>query len=509
MNLKSLALGLLICLSSLFPGQLSGQSNPVTDQWPQFRGSNCSGIATSDANPPINLTEQTLLWKIPLPIGHSSPCIWGDHIFVTAFIEDSAEIQIICIDRNTGDINWRRSLLPEEIEGYHPISNAAQTSPVTDGERVYVYFGSYGILCYSIDGELLWDYRIKVHEYHWGVASSPVLHDDKLIISRDIENELYLLALDKISGAILWKTSLPQGPYLPERTTNWSTPVIFKEEVILHRISEIAGYSLKDGKRNWWFTYLTAGVSTPIIGDDIIYIDTWHNKREKDFKGRYAGLKNFDNVLNYFDTNGDGLIQEKELPDTLFLYKYPELLSARRSATGTIKQFFGNYDKDKSEGIDQLEWQNTFYEISGTYFLEEGIIAIDPVQAGELSTENVLWRVIDKTSRKVWEVPSPVLYNAFVYKIKNGGILTCVDASSGVLKFRDKIGTSGAYFASPVAARGCIYFSSGNGKITVIGSGDQLDIVAQNDLDEKIYATPAIHGNTIFVRTEKHLFAFQ
>ena len=163
-NEKSKFIVLTILLFSL----LSPYGNAIAQNyyWPQFRGPNCSGIAEENAKPPTELNDQTLKWKIALPVGHSCPCIWGDNIYLTAFIKEKSELQTICIDRNTGDIKWKKSIFPEKIERYHPVSNAAQTSPATDGERVYVYYGSYGILCYSATGELIWDYKINVHPHH-------------------------------------------------------------------------------------------------------------------------------------------------------------------------------------------------------------------------------------------------------------------------------------------------------------------------------------------------------
>jgi len=128
--------------------------------WPQFRGVSSSGIADVDAKPPLHFGPDTnVQWKVALPVGHSSPCIWKDNIFLTGFIEGKKELQTICIDRHNGKIKWRQDIHPEEIERYHKVSNAAVSTPVTDGERVFVHFGSYGVLCCDMSGTLL--YRMK------------------------------------------------------------------------------------------------------------------------------------------------------------------------------------------------------------------------------------------------------------------------------------------------------------------------------------------------------------
>ena len=134
--------------------------------WPQFRGPNSSGHADKNCKPPVEFgTDNNLLWKVELPEGHSSPCIWGNDIFLTGFIKDKSELQTICVDRNSGDIKWRQSVLPDSIQKYHSISNAAVATPTTDGERVYVYFGSYGLLCYNFKGNLVWEKQVQITNY--------------------------------------------------------------------------------------------------------------------------------------------------------------------------------------------------------------------------------------------------------------------------------------------------------------------------------------------------------
>lgn len=470
--------------------------------WPQFRGYNCSGIAHRDARPPAELNEQTLLWKTEIPEGHSSPCIWGDKLFLTAFIEDSSELQTICMNRHTGEVIWKRSIFPDTIESFHPVSNAAQTSPATDGERVYVYFGSQGILCYSNEGELIWDFRMHVHPYNWGVSSSPIVWEDKVVVSRDIGRERHLFALDKYTGKKIWNTELPDLGTV--YTTNFTTPIIYKDQIILHRSDEIAAYSLADGKRTWWLPYLSQGTSTPVVSGGTIYVGTWHHYGEVKSRGNFPDYQEFSSLLNDFDTNGDSLIQWIELPDTLMLAVRPEG-SGISTENHSVKQHFGMFDKNKeTNGIDHREWKEMVNWITGDFYKAAGLIAIRPEGAGELSIENILWREIDE----VPEVPSPVLCNGLIFMCKNGGILTCMDATDGSILYRERIGQKGNHYASPVKANGQIYFPSGTGLITVIRAADTLDILARNDLKEGIFATPAIIGNTIYIRTTGHLYAF-
>ena len=492
---KTIIVELLILLSiHCFRTVLAQQDN-----WPQFRGPNCCGIADENAKPPVELNEKTLLWKTALPIGHSSPCIWEDNIFLTAFVKEKSELQTICIDRITGDIKWKKSIFPEKIERYHAISNAAQTSPATDGERVYVYFGSYGILCYSVEGLLIWDYKINVHPHHWGVATSPTLYKDMLILSRDIRDELYLLALNKKNGETIWKADLVDlKPFL---TTSWATPIVYKDQIVLHRLGEIAAYSSSDGHRIWSIPIQTNGTSTPIIHKGIIYIGTWHNVSEKEARANLPHYRDFSRLLQEFDANDDGLVQKDELPDSLYLSVRPEISDSKiPGADVTVSMLMGSLDKDKNGAFDRSEWQNTI-DWTSSFYQDAGLIAINPQGEGELPLDNLIWRELEK----VPEVPSPICCNGYVYMCKNGGILTCMDAQNGEILYRENITAKGPYFASPVAANGRIYISSGKGMITTIKASDKLEILAQNDLKEKIFASPAIVDNTIYIRTTQHL----
>ena len=321
------------------------------------------------------------------------------------------------------------------------------------------------------------------------------------ILSRDIRDEWYLIAFDKKTGESLWKADLPNlnKPW----GTNWATPVIYKDQIVLHRTGELAGYNVENGKRLWWFQYLSSGTSTPVIDNDMIYVGTWHNYSESDQRANFPQYHDFTNLLDDFDTNNDSLIQKTELPDSLYAYVRPEILGVE-TADGNIKKFFGLFDEDEDNNIKKAEWDAIVSWITNDFYKEAGMVAIKPEAKGELTLKNVVWRELEK----VPEVPSPIVYNNLAYMCKNGGILTCMDALNGTVVYRERIGASGPYFASPVAAGDYIYIPSGNGVITVIRADKKLEIVLKNDFNEKIFATPAIIGNNIYVRTIDYLYAF-
>lgn len=126
-------------------------------RWPQFRGPGGAGVADGGQPLPVEFgPSQNVLWKTTLPAGHSSPVVWGNRIFVTGFVEGEKRLETLCLDRSSGRILWRRAVSAESIEKVHAINNPAATTPVTDGETVFVYFGSYGLLAYDFEGRERW-----------------------------------------------------------------------------------------------------------------------------------------------------------------------------------------------------------------------------------------------------------------------------------------------------------------------------------------------------------------
>ena len=141
-------------------------------------------------------------------------------------------------------------------------------------------------------------------------------------------------------------------------------------------------------------------------------------------------------------------------------------------------------------------------EISGK--LENGLLAIKPGGKGNVTATHVLWR----EKKALPEVPSPLHYRERIYLVRDGGIVTCLEAKTGRLLYRGRLGAGGPYFASPVAGDGKVYAASLDGVVVVFAAGDELKILARNDLDESIAATPALVDGKLYVRTEKHLYAF-
>jgi outer membrane protein assembly factor BamB len=218
--------------------------------------------------------NQNVLWKTPVRAGLSSPVVWADRIFLTEFDAPNKQLSTLGIERRTGKIVWRRTVSPKQIEEVHEISSPAGSTPVTDGQRVYVYFGSYGLLAYDLNGNLQWERRLPLAENPYGAVSSPIVVGDLLVLNHQ-GRDAYLLALHRRDGRTVWKTDRSMFQY------GWSTPVHWRHDSIDEIVvlggdfkpnQRLMAYALADGAERWWVGGLPpSGKSTPVIGDGLLF----------------------------------------------------------------------------------------------------------------------------------------------------------------------------------------------------------------------------------------------
>jgi outer membrane protein assembly factor BamB len=467
--------------------------------WPQFRGPNGTGIAPVTENPPIEFGPgKKMLWKVATPSGHSSPVVWENRIFLLAFGKDTQKLEVLAFDRSNGKLLWRRAIPATEIEEVHEISSPATATPAVDREHVYVYFGSYGLAAFDHDGNQKWSVPLPLVKVPYGSGTSPILAGDFVILSRDEGDEPYLLAVNRRTGKVAWKQA--QYTELQGRPFNSSTPALWKDEIVLHHRNEVAGFDLATGARKWWVKANTQGADSPVAGPDAIYVGTWFNSGEPDLRVPYP---DFDSLIKQYDKNGDGMLTADEFPQSFLTARRPGL-EGIRGADQSIpgNRVFRSADANHDGKVDRAEWE-AFTKTTTAPSNEHGVLAITPGGHGDVSATNLAW----KEPRGVPEIPMPLWFNHRVYTIANGGTVSCMDAKTGKIVFRGRL-APGAYFASPVAAGGRIYFSSHEGVLSVISGSDQLQVLAKNDLGEPLFATPAFAGNVIYVRTPTALYAF-
>ncbi len=273
------------------------------DQWPKWRGPDDNGIAKSDA--PLHWSDtENIKWKAAIPgRGHSSPVLWGDKIFVTTAVptgpspaagepqrrrrggppgadsglQPEHKLLLICLDKKTGKVLWEKTaktVTPHE--GYHPrYGSFASNSPVTDGKRVYAFFGSRGVYCYDLDGKLIWekDFDVKMKmRLGFGEGTAPVLTGDTLILNFDHEAGSFIAALDKNTGKELWRTRR-------DEISAWSMPLVVdykgSKQIVVSATSKVRSYDLKTGKLIWECGGLGVNaIPAPVIQDDVVYVMT-------------------------------------------------------------------------------------------------------------------------------------------------------------------------------------------------------------------------------------------
>ena len=468
--------------------------------WPQFRGPLGQGVASS-AHPPLTFSTSNALWATELPSGHSSPCIWGGKIFLSTF--ESNILECRAYDRASGRLLWNKPVPAEKIEDTQEFNNPAAPTPAADAERAVFYFGSYGLLAYTHDGNLAWEKKlpVQVSRGKYGSASSPILCGDLLIQALDTDDGgSRLLALKRATGDTAWETPRPLF------SSGWSTPVVWtakgKPQIVLLGSKKLTAYEPADGKEIWsvpGFPIETA--TSPAFDDKQVFACSAAigGRSEPKF-----GDASWQDLLK-FDNNKDGTVQIAKVPESYRLVLRPELPEGHpgRTFPAPIRGMLEGMDKNKDGVVSKEEWDSTMSQFEGMD--TPVLMALRPGKTNGDGTPTVAWKI----QRGIPEIPSPVCYEGKVFLVRDGGLVECLAADSGTVLYNERVGVGGGYAASPIAADGRVYLASQTGTITVIDAGsDHLKVLASNALGEKITASPGLAEDKIYVRTEKHLFAF-
>jgi len=445
-------------------------------EWNRLRGPNGEGVA-DDAPLPTNLAE-SLLWRQVLPQGKSSPALTKDRIFVTA--HKNGELLTLSLDRATGRELWRRVAPSRRIEKMNRLNDEASSSPVSDGSDVFVFFGGYGLLAYGPDGEELWRRPMGPFTNFHGMAASPVLHGDKLLMVCDQDHDAYVIALNKTDGSVAWRVERP------EMVHSFSTPALYEPadgpvELIVPGSYQMVSYDVASGRELWRLRALTYQVkSMPVIAGNRLYFNGWAPGGEPAVR---LVLPPFTEALKLHDADGDGALAKAEVPQEW----QP-----------------GNWDMqdlNKNGSFDERDWQYYSQRRTST----NSAMAVRLGGRGDVTESHLIWR----HAKSLPDVPAILLYDDVVYLIKNGGILTTLDPATGSIhkqgRVRDAIDS---YYASPVAGDGKVYLASEKGKVAVLSAGPDPQPLSAHDLGEPIYATPALSAGRIYLRTSEALYCF-
>src|SRR5262249_21596494 len=191
------------------------------DSWPQFRGPGARAVAADGQKLPAQIgPDQNVLWKTPLPPGHSSPVVHGDRIYLTA-VRDKKQLLTIALDRATGRVLREKEAPHKAVEKTHAIGSYAQPSCATDGAHVVSLFGSAGLYCYDADGHELWRVPMGPLKNEFGAGSSPLIAEGRVILNQDHDSDSFLAALDVTTGKPVWRGGRPRVPGGPAPPGLW------------------------------------------------------------------------------------------------------------------------------------------------------------------------------------------------------------------------------------------------------------------------------------------------
>jgi outer membrane protein assembly factor BamB len=453
---------------------------PFAPDWPQFRGVNASGVAEVTHLPVEFGPDESVVWKTPLPPGSSSPSVGGDRIFVTG-VEDE-KLLTIALDRLTGRILWQREAPRPRRQELQENNDPASPTPATDGVNVYVFFADFGLLAYGPEGDELWRLPLGPFNNPFGHGSSPILADGLVIQVCDQDAGAFVIAVDKATGKVRWKTPRPHAQ------RGYATPVLYRPEggglqALVVGSYQLNAYDVRTGEMVWWIRGLPWQVKpTPIVTSDAVYFVVQSGESDP---GEQEIVPPFARALEQFDADGNGKLSKDEVVDPRAKARFDEYLDL--DDTGFLEERDWTQFQTRRQGMNSL-W------------------AYRPGGRGDVTDTNLLW----KNARTLPNVPSPLHYRGVLYTLKEGGILTSFEPSTGaILKQARLEGAPGAYFASPVASDGKLYAISEAGNVSVIQAGAQWELLATNRMGEGAKATIAIADGKLYLRTYETLYCFQ
>lgn len=425
-------------------------SQDINDQWPQFRGKDARGYL-DNANLPVSWdlsTSENIKWKTAIPgLGHSCPIIWGNKLFVTTAVGegddeylkvglygdiDMAEeggpyqFKVYCLDKNTGKIIWENVAhegIPKSKR--HTKSTQANATAATDGKHLVVCFGSEGLFCYNLNGDLIWKKDLGLMNpgpyngegIEWGYASSPVIHKGKIVIQNDAQSGAYLAVFDINTGDQIWKVKR-------DEISSWGSPTVYagkeKTQIIVNGWKHMGGYDFESGKELWKMSGGgDAPSTTPVVYENLIYINNAH--------GRYSPI-----YVVKPDAKGDITLAE-----------------------------------------------------------------------GENSNEYIVWNIM----RGAAYMQTPLIYKGYYYNLRGNGMLSCMDAKTGEVFYRENLRPMTGMSSSCVASDDKIYCISEKGDVFVVKAGPEFELLSKNPLNDLHMSTPAISKGAIYFRTQHFIYA--
>ena len=449
-------------------------------RWSRFRGPNGTGVVDTPGLPVRFDKETNVRWRTPLPPGRSSPVLSETRVFLTAYEGDV--LYTIALARVDGRELWRKRAPRDRTTQLDARNDHASPTPALNADTVVVFFQDYGLVAYDHDGAERWRRPLAAFDNIYGMGASPLIVDGRVVLPCDQQTGSYLLCVDVASGEPLWRAERPSAK------SGHCTPVVHRPEgggaqLVLPGSFYLDGYDLASGARAWWVSGLSFEMkSVPVLHDGVVYINGYGSPMNQ--PGNQVEVPDFEAVRRERDADKDGLIGEQEMPPS-------------RAAN-----WFAFVDLDGSGALDEAEWTYLRDALAS----QNGMLAIRAGGAGGMTQKSVAW-----TYRKsVPQLPSPLLYRDVLWMLNDsGGLVTTFRPQTGEVLAKGRLADAvDTYYAAPVAGDGKVYLTSEHGLVVVLPPEGGLAPLCINDLGEDVYATPAIAGGCLYLRTTLALYCF-
>jgi len=468
------------------------------EDWPQFRGTNSSGISNDTRSLPAKFSDTlNVAWQQPVGDGVGGAVVAAGRVFVSGMSE-SHQISLFAFDLKSGEKLWQRDWPAGELSEIHETNSHASTTPAADEKHVYFYSPTLGLMALDAQsGRDSWHQTMPnpFFVFKWGAGMSPVLYDDMVIFCQDDDLYPAIYAFDRLTGELRWKDNRE------DMAVNYSHPVVCsvdgRDDLVVAGTGMLVGYDPKTGKRRWFAKILLRNIkTTPVCVDGVIYISV-----------QSAGIANqWLAAVDGAETGEkDGKLTKQEIQAFMGDKPIPEAFFRKTFDRGDLNQ--DGYLEGRELDIAFLHPQNfagATFDTPAENSAAQAIMAVRAGGEGDVTESHLIWRHV---TRHTDHIVSPYISNGRMFLIKEGGITTVFDTQNGEpLRKPQRVGRGGSYFASPISGDGKIYIAGYNGIVVVLNDNADYEEIAANDMGESIVATPAISGNHLLIRTRTKVF---
>lgn len=471
------------------------------DDWPQFRGPNCTGISTGTLPLPVKFSAtENIRWSAKVGDGVGGSVIAAGRVFVSGMSADET-VSLFAFDAATGEKLWQRDWETGPLAEVHATNSQASSTPAADAERVYFYFSTLGLM--SVDaqtGKDVWHQKLPTpfFVFKWGPGMSPVLYRNLLLFCQDDDLNPAVFAFDKSTGKLHWKDERL------DMAVNYSHPVVCtvdgRDEIVVAGTGRLIGYDPESGQRRWFAQVMLRNIkTTPVCLDGVIYVSV----QSSAIANQWLAAVDRDEKAG----NKDNKLDKAEIQRYVGKQTIPEAF---------LKTTFDRGDLNKDGFLEGRELDLAFlhpnnfagadFNATGDAAAEQFILAVRGGGQGDVTKTHLLWKHKTKSTD---HIVSPFVSGGRMFLVKDGGISTVFDTEHGEsVRGPKRVGNGGGYFASPVYGDDKIYLASENGNVAVLKNTADYEELALNNVGESIIATPAIANGCLFVRTRTQILCF-